>query len=296
MNDVLAHPLGPLPWAIANGDGTLRKTNKAKLAKELEKNATPAETMPRPSACIIDGMGLVQKLSGNNKTFAELAKLALSKVLHDGAQSCRIDVVFDVYLEESIKNAERCNRGSGSGIQFKQIIPGHKIKQWRKFLDSSNNKSSLISFLVDEWKSKVNREKLSNKTLYVTNKEACYRIGPEGWEDITDLTSSQEEANTRMLLHTLHASKQGHKSIIIVSEDTDVFILCLAFNKEIASPLYMKCAMQNRTRYLDITKLASAIGDGVCQALVGLHAFTGCDSVSVFTGRGKLWALREIGT
>jgi len=51
-------------------------------------------------------MGLVQKLSGNNKTFAELTKSALSKVLHEGAQSRRIDVVFDVYLEEFIKNAE----------------------------------------------------------------------------------------------------------------------------------------------------------------------------------------------
>ena len=95
-----------------------------------------------------------------------------------------------------------------------------KIKQWRKFLDSSNNKSSLISFLVDEWKSTENREKLSNKTLYVTNKEACYRLGPEGWEDIKDLTSSQEEADSSasdcMLLHASRASKQGHKSLIIV--------------------------------------------------------------------------------
>ena len=205
MNYVLAHPLGPLPWAIANGEGTLRKTNKAKLARELEKNTTQAETMPRPSACIIDGMGLVQKLSGNNKTFAELAKYALSKVLHEGAQSSRIDMVFDVYLEESIKNAERCNRGSGSGIQFKQITPGHKIKQWRKFFDSSSNKSSLISFIVDEWKSSENREKFSNKILYATNKEACFKIRADGCEDIKDLTSSQEEADTRMLLHALHA-------------------------------------------------------------------------------------------
>lgn len=35
MRDVLAHPLGPLPWALANADGTLRKTNKAALAREL---------------------------------------------------------------------------------------------------------------------------------------------------------------------------------------------------------------------------------------------------------------------
>jgi len=41
-------------------------------------------------------MSLVQKLKGNDKTFAETA---LSHVLHEGAKSSRIDVVFDVYKE-----------------------------------------------------------------------------------------------------------------------------------------------------------------------------------------------------
>jgi len=39
----------------------------------------------------------------------------------------------------------------------------------------------------------------------------------------------------------------------------------------------------------------SAIGDGACQALVGLHAFTECDSVSAFSGRWKARAaLRKL--
>ena len=38
MSEVLAHPLGPLPWTLAKLDGTLRKTNKASLAKELQTN------------------------------------------------------------------------------------------------------------------------------------------------------------------------------------------------------------------------------------------------------------------
>ena len=29
MLDVLSHPLGPLPWALSNGDGRMKKTNKA---------------------------------------------------------------------------------------------------------------------------------------------------------------------------------------------------------------------------------------------------------------------------
>ena len=84
MKDVLAHPLGPLPWALANADGSLRKTNKAALARELEKNVSPAEAIPTPSTCIIDGMGLVQRMNGNNKTFAQLAESVLAMVLYVG--------------------------------------------------------------------------------------------------------------------------------------------------------------------------------------------------------------------
>ena len=50
----------------------------------------------------------------------------------------------------------------------------------------------------------------------------------------------------------------------------------------------------NRTRFIDIGKLVQAIGNDICSALVGLHAFTGCDTVSAFAGRGKLGALNVL--
>ena len=112
MSDVLSHPLGPLPWALANGDGTLRNTDKAALAWELEKQVLPAENIPMLSATIIDGMSLVQKMKSNDRTFSQLAESALIQILHEGARSEIIDVVFDVYREDSIKNAERVNGGA----------------------------------------------------------------------------------------------------------------------------------------------------------------------------------------
>ena len=48
MNDVLHHPLRPLPSSLASADGSLRKTNKASLAKELQKNMTAADMIPQP--------------------------------------------------------------------------------------------------------------------------------------------------------------------------------------------------------------------------------------------------------
>ena len=61
MNDVLCHPLGPLPWSLASADGSLRKTNKASLAKELQKNMTAADMIPQSCAQIIDGMAMVRE-------------------------------------------------------------------------------------------------------------------------------------------------------------------------------------------------------------------------------------------
>ena len=95
-------PLGPLPWTLANADGSLRKTNKAAFAREFEKKVSPLEPIPTPSTCIIDEMGLVQRMNGNNKTFAQLAESVLSTVLYVSGQND----LFDVYRQSSIKYSE----------------------------------------------------------------------------------------------------------------------------------------------------------------------------------------------
>lgn len=47
-----------------------------------------------------------------------------------------------------------------------------------------------------------------------------------------------------MLLHANHASQNGYQTTVIVSEDTDVMILCLGYCK-INCPLYRKFGTQN---------------------------------------------------
>eukprot|EP00058_Branchiostoma_floridae_P017868 XP_002603357.1 hypothetical protein BRAFLDRAFT_80350 [Branchiostoma floridae] len=288
MKDVLTHPLGPLPWSLANADGTLHKTNKAALARELESRVPPAEDIPGPSTCLIDGMTILQKLNGNNMTFSGLANATMATVLKEGANSHRIDVVFDVYRDQSIKAAERFKRGSSTALQYKTITGGHQVKQWRKFLSSANNKSCLIKFLIEEWKRPIYREKLRNKTLYATCEEGCYRFSKEEWVEIAELQCSQEEADTRLLLHALHAAETGSEAVVITAEDTDVMVISLAFAKRIPCKLYQKCGTKSRTRFIAIDQLGDTLGEEVCKALVGLHAFTGCDTVSTFSGRGKL--------
>ena len=45
-------------------------------------------------------------------------------------------------------------------------------------------------------------------------------------------------------------------------------------------------------RFIDIGKISNAIGEDACRALLGLHAFTGLDSVSAFAGIGKVQPLK----
>ena len=89
----------------------------------------------------------------------------------------------------------------------------------------------------------------------------------------------------------LHAARSGHGTVIVSSEDTDVFILCLAFKNAIPSSIYFKCGTQTRIRYVSISSVTQVIGQDLCSSLLGMHAYTGCDTVSAFAGRGKMGAL-----
>ena len=292
LQEVLGHPLGPIPWSLAMSEGSLRKTNKAALAKALTNDGMVAENIPRLSATIIDGMSLVQRLKGDNQTFAEVADSCLTHALHEGENSQQIDVVFDVYRKQSIKNAERSNRGATEGLEFKNISRGHKIRQWRKFLRSSSNKTCFIRFVVDEWKRPENRLKLGMKVLYVTCEERCFKLVKDQWEEVIEMKSIQEEADTHIFLHASRAVENGCNAIVITAEDTDILVLCIGFSKIIRSPMYQKVGTKTRQKYIDITKIANALGEDVCKVLIGLHAFTGCDTVSAFAGKGKLNALK----
>ena len=84
-----------------------------------------------------------------------------------------------------------------------------------------------------------------------------------------------------------HASENGFKTVIVVSEDTDVFILCAAFAKKINASIFQKKGTKNRVQYININRVVETLGDSLAQTLIGFHAFTGCDSVIAFAGRGK---------
>ena len=57
-------------------------------------------------------------------------------------------MTMTMIIDDSLKNAERENRGKGSGSEFRDLQADHQGKQWRKFLCSTRNKQVLIVFVT----------------------------------------------------------------------------------------------------------------------------------------------------
>ena len=68
--------------------------------------------------------------------------------------------------------------------------------------------------------------------------QAAYGCGV--FSVVSSLSSNQEEAYTKMILHAKHASDEGHKKILVKLSDIDVEVLLLCFQKDIAENIYLE--------------------------------------------------------
>ena len=139
MADVMCHPLGTMPWSLANAEGLLCKTTTAALAAALLKNVAQEQELPQESVTVIDGMSLVQNVTVNQENFGAVA----SSVLNMGEKSKWIDIVFDTYRDVSIKDYERSVRGQQHGHELKNITSQQKVRQWQEFLKGEETKQAL---------------------------------------------------------------------------------------------------------------------------------------------------------
>jgi len=115
-------------------------------------------------------------------------------------------------------------------------------------------------------------EKSYRRRFYVTVNDKCYRITSQKSEDVLALQYQQEEADRYLLLH---AATEGYHAIVICSEDMNIFIMCIVFHDKIELPLFQKCSTTFRT-------IAATVGVDAYRVLIGLHAYTKCDTVIAF--------------
>ena len=300
IREVLAYPLSAAPLSLCTAEGTMVKTNKAALLQLLSKtDCTSHEPAPPSSAAlIVDAMALLRtpKPTSLPGTLGELAKHVFICLARNFPQFRRIDFVADTYPEYSNKDVERSQRAQSHGEIRLRISSGqqHTPKQWAKFLSSGSSKTELVSFLVTEWSTDAYASHLKARQLYATDGISCVKlVSPDGLTttatECLRLNCSHEVADTRLLLHARDACAEGYTSVTIKSPDTDVAVLGCGLSHRFPDSMKLLFLPGSRSKVLllNLSKIGSALGTSVCDALIGMHAFTGCDTVSAFHGKGK---------
>ena len=108
-----------------------------------------------------------------------------------------------------------------------------------------------------------------------------------------DLESGQLEVDTRLFLHAAHTGEQCYRSVVIVSDDIDVFLISLASiphkgyvvllacNDKIASQVTVKSWAQAWVKYASAYSIVLAPGRGTCEALLVFNCLIICPDAAI---------------
>ena len=144
----------------------------------------------------------------------------------------------------------------------------------------NENKTEVFHFLAKQ----VVSCHVEGKELYSTYEEQVLSSPPR---DDTE-QCSHEEADTRLILHVSHASRCGHRKFMVRTIDADVVVLAVSKMANIdADEVWTALGTGKHFRYLAIHDIAAQLGSQKAKALPMVHALTGCDTDSFFSGRGK---------
>ena len=114
---------------------------KADLLKFFQPKSAPETSEPDVDATIIEGSVLVNILKpGNASTFKDYAEDVFFQTIKSESKKVdRIDIVFDTYMEASLKSTSRERRGKG--IRRKVESDSKPPKDWMSFLRFNQNKT-----------------------------------------------------------------------------------------------------------------------------------------------------------
>ena len=225
MKSVLSQPVTSIPTSLFNEDGTFRKTTKSDLIHELESKVESLHLDNTPiiydhHVYIRDGMAELQSMGGHHHTFEDLAKSYLTKLLQTLERSVTVVDVFDRYdLENSIKGQERLRRQmvTGATKQY-QVSDNNPIPPWQKFMAVSSNKLALTRYLTSYIikKAPTAHNLFDNREIIIAggtiDPTATLRLTRGHCDEVKDLFSVQEEADTRILLQAVHADQHYRMS------------------------------------------------------------------------------------
>jgi len=258
----------------------------------LESLVPQAESVPKVDVKIVDGAALVhildpKKSKASVKTFKDYSQLVFLPYLERMLQDVvRLDVVWDVYKEDSLKAQTRQNRGSGNNLRVANNT--NMPINWKNFLRCDSNKESLFKLLASAIQEFQPPER---KLVISTHGE---KVVSSPISNLSDLSCTHEEADTRLLFHAFNSFNHGFTKLMIHATDTDVVVIAIAVASVLKEcEIWVAFGHGSKVRYIPCHLISAELGDDASWGLLFMHAISGCDTVSAFFGIGKktAWAV-----
>ena len=152
LDNFFSHENHAFPVSLSEY-GKRRGNTKSDFLDFLESLDKPTYIKPKIDAIVIDGPALVQKNHPESslKTFGSYCEVQLVNKVNSFCQNAnRIDIVFDVYQENSLKNDACESRGSGEGTRtFLRHDTPIQYKRSKDFFRVNDNKTELFKMIAD---------------------------------------------------------------------------------------------------------------------------------------------------
>ena len=222
---------------LFDGDFT-SKPDKHVLVSELEKYITePYEYLERnsPTNLCVDFMSLMRRVNLSKcLTFKDSFEIVWSRITNTCAFQ-QVNIVFDSYLDESIKFGERERRTVSRPLVIVNMQEeSHIPAQIEKFWENNSNKENLQK-LAKEFCINKSIENQINAVLsgcLSDNEDRCLKaveVRDEFVFDRADLDIDIEEADLRIIPHVSKSFSRNFTNIVVISNDTDLLILLLHY-------------------------------------------------------------------
>ena len=147
---------------------------------------------------------------------------------------------------------------------------------------------------IEDWIATATCERFVNfnwqptKSVYITSGQPTVTVGVS----IPMQNCNHKEADTRVVVHVLHAFQQGRKTIHVRTVDTDVVVILVGKLHDLITiqplaDIWVAFGMGKHYRFYHINAICTDLGVPQSRALSVFHAFSGCDTTSAFSGKGK---------